>query len=229
MSLTLAESKGINRSDRSPEAGALEKRKGLLGTLLRFMTCTNHPQTRATAGELLWSIHDGDGKCSHKPALRGLTKASALCAEIGYGNAAGLLFTKGITGPPPGTITEIDEPETKQSTEPESTRHPITALRDFPDPSAALSGMTEEEKEREAERLFAVFDKMDKNPVISTQGPDGTQKGVKDALRERYAAVDETWGDKEREEAEKQEKRDEEEAAKEMAAYRARMGKSGGA
>lgn len=88
-----------------------------------------------------------------------------------------------------------------------------------------LAGMTEEEKEREAERLFTLFDRMDKNPVISTQGANGEKKGVKDALREKYLEVDQGWGEKERSEREEEEKREEEEVAREMEAYRKRMGR----
>jgi hypothetical protein len=119
-----------------------------------------------------------------------------MSAEIGYGNAAGFLFHKGITQPPAGTITEMDEdpqsPSTSATTSPadiisptrvrESAdakpdpalttaepRHPITSL--LPNPSLVashdLSNMTPEEKEREAEKLFVLFQRMERNPVLS--------------------------------------------------------------
>lgn len=88
-----------------------------------------------------------------------------------------------------------------------------------------MADWTDEQKEREAERLFAVFDKMDRNPVISTQGPSGEKRGVKEAIQAKYAEVDETWGEKERKEREDEEKKDEEEVQKEMEAYRRRTGK----
>lgn len=47
--------------DRSPEAGPLESRKGLLGNILRLMTCAGHTQTRNAAGELMWAVCNGDG------------------------------------------------------------------------------------------------------------------------------------------------------------------------
>ena len=50
------------RSDRSSEAGPLENRKSLLGRLLRFMACHNHPQSKDTAGELLWAVCGRDGE-----------------------------------------------------------------------------------------------------------------------------------------------------------------------
>jgi hypothetical protein len=103
-------------------------------------------------------------------------------------------------------------------------RNPITAIRDeaTPDPTA---DWTDEQKEAEADRLFAVFDKMDRNPVISAQGPDGEQRGVKDALRAKYMEVDGGWADQERREQEEEDERDEREALREMEAYKKRVGR----
>lgn len=158
--------------------------------------------------------------------------AATLAAEIGYGNAAGILFRKGITAPPPGRVETLAERSASPSTihldsssHSDTTRHPITALDNVDDMKDVLAGMTDEEKEREAERLFSLFDRMDKNPVISTQGADGQKKGVKDALRDKYLEVDRGWGEKERLEREEEEKREEEEVTREMEAYRKRMGK----
>lgn len=36
-------------------------RKGLLGNILRLMTCAGHTQTRNAAGELMWAVCNGDG------------------------------------------------------------------------------------------------------------------------------------------------------------------------
>jgi hypothetical protein len=88
-----------------------------------------------------------------------------------------------------------------------------------------MANWTDEQKEAEAERLFAVFDKMDRNPVISAQGPHGEKQGVKDALREKYMEVDAGWADKERKKQEEEEERDEREALREMEAYRKRVGR----
>lgn len=49
--------------DRSPEAGPLEARPGLLGTLLRLMNTTHSIHSRDTAGEFLWAVCSGDGEC----------------------------------------------------------------------------------------------------------------------------------------------------------------------
>lgn len=103
-------------------------------------------------------------------------------------------------------------------------RNPITAIQDEATPNP-MANWTDEQKEAEAERLFAVFDKMDRNPVISAQGPHGEKQGVKDALREKYMEVDAGWADKERKEQEEEDERDEREALREMEAYRKRVGR----
>ncbi|RXK35786.1 hypothetical protein M231_06972 [Tremella mesenterica] len=214
--------------DRSPEAGPLEKRHSVLGAILRLMQSTLNPQCRDTAGEMMWSICDSD--------------ASELCAEIGYGNAAGLLFRKGITEPPPGRITPLPEPtklsvETKTtSTSPKKSlspskrtvqedRNPITSLRH--DDDTSLDDMTQEEKESEAERLFVLFERMERNPLISMKSGD-EQKGVKDVMREKMQSGELEVKERDEEEAdrkrlEEEDKRDEEDAKKEMEAYRQRM------
>ena len=88
-----------------------------------------------------------------------------------------------------------------------------------------MAGMTDAEKEHEAERLFALFDKMERNPVISTQGPDGKQQPLGEVMKDKYVEVDREWGDKEREREEEEERKDEEEVAKEMDEYRKRIGR----
>lgn len=167
--------------------------------------------------------------------------AAKLSSEIGYGNAAGLLFRKGLTGPPEARIEELpDDLTTEDTTSGNKTkisddRNPITSLKPpsthQPDP---LEGLTQEEKEREAERLFVLFDRMERNPVISAQagGGGGGGKGVsvtaKDIMRgklERGELEDDKEAERERKEMEDQEKKDEEEVAAEMKRYRERMGK----
>lgn len=50
------------RSDRSPEAGSLESRRGTLGNILRVMHSSNHFSSRDSAGEFLWCVCDSDGE-----------------------------------------------------------------------------------------------------------------------------------------------------------------------
>ncbi|KJE00544.1 hypothetical protein I311_05884 [Cryptococcus gattii NT-10] len=234
--------------DRSPEAGPLEWRKGLLGNILRLMTCAGHTQTRNAAGELMWAVCNGD--------------ASDLCVEIGYGNAAGILFQKGLTGPPPAKIEEIEEPSPSQTVaqvsksanrrpsagspvttvQPATTsspstftaealRNPITGIENVNQAADDLNKMTEEEKERDAERLFILFDRLEKNQVISMKSGDDQDgqkskvQGLKEKMREKLESGEmERWDSKddqeERQRLEEEAARDEEEAFREVAAYR---------
>ncbi|KAL0240580.1 hypothetical protein I308_106377 [Cryptococcus tetragattii IND107] len=234
--------------DRSPEAGPLESRKGLLGNILRLMTCAGHTQTRNAAGELMWAVCNGD--------------ASDLCVEIGYGNAAGILFQKGLTGPPPAKIEEIEESSPSQTVaqvsksgnrrpsagspvmtvQPATTsspstftaealRNPITGIENANQAADDLNKMTEEEKEREAERLFILFDRLEKNKVINMKSGDDQDgqkskvQGLKEKMREKLESGEmERWDSKdaqeERQRLEEEAARDEEEAFRELAAYK---------
>lgn len=78
---------------------------------------------------------------------------------VGYGNAAGYLFTKGVTAPPSekcnnNLFTIGDDVD------------PITGyVKDTPkeDP---WEKMDEDEKVRESEKLFVLLDRLNKNGVI---------------------------------------------------------------
>jgi len=82
--------------------------------------------------------------------------ASELAGQIGYGNAAGFLFNKGITAAP--------APPSPMDT---AGINPITGTSSTPHSSV---DMTDEEKEAEAERLFVLFDRLERagmgvNPI----------------------------------------------------------------
>ncbi|KDN38906.1 hypothetical protein RSAG8_09187, partial [Rhizoctonia solani AG-8 WAC10335] len=125
--------------DRS---SALEKRDDFLGRCIRLMTSVYYPTLKDTIGEMLFVLCGSDGQ--------------ALSAAIGYGNAAGYLYNKGIMAPPPASSGGDDV-------------NPITGTRETPS-GPSLSEMTDEEKQREAEKLFVLFDRMErmgmaKNPI----------------------------------------------------------------
>lgn len=84
--------------------------------------------------------------------------------------------------------------------------------------------MSQEEKEREAERLFVLFDRMDRNPVISAQSSSGDKSSVKDIMREKLERGELEDGELETE-LEERDKRDEEEVMADLRRYKARMGK----
>lgn len=86
--------------------------------------------------------------------------------------------------------------------------------------------MTDEEKEREAEKMFVLFERLNRNPIIKAGAPtpDGGTKSLKEAMQDKVASGEaERWeaaeAERVRTEAIAQEEADEEEAAKEMEAY----------
>jgi hypothetical protein len=91
--------------------------------------------------------------------------------------------------------------------------------------------MSQEEKEREAERLFVLFGRMEKNPIISastgsTPGQDGGEgRSVNEVIGERMRSREmEAWGQRE-DEAERTSER-EREALRDLEEYKKRA-KSG--
>ncbi|KAF8334996.1 guanine nucleotide exchange factor [Cantharellus anzutake] len=126
----------------------LEKRRDVLGLFIRMMTSIHHPHLKETTSELLFCLCNQD--------------AAELSAQIGYGNAAGFLYSKGIMSAP---TTEYDSHG--------NLLNPITGTNA---PIRDNSGvdMTDEEKEQEAERLFVLFDRLEKsglgaNPIRKAQ------------------------------------------------------------
>lgn len=195
--------------------------------------------------------------------------AAELSINIGYGVAAGLLFRKGLSGPPPASIQEIDDThplESRNDSNPKQTssaemtktksksgpeRHPITALESYPLPEASktlssasgLDQMTDEEKEREAEKLFVLFDRLEKNKILSVSSGKGEQtdsgsfdgggkqnQGLKGMMQDRLGEMGDRWeieeAEKERKEREEEDRRDEEVALREVEELRRRRGKS---
>ncbi|RDX44696.1 hypothetical protein OH76DRAFT_1042641 [Lentinus brumalis] len=126
----------------------LEGRADLLGRLLRLLSSVHHAKLKNAVGEMLYAVCDSD--------------ASTLASYVGYGNVAGFLFNKGIMSapPPPAGSSGASAPTTTASGAP---INPITGVVEKP--SEPIE-MTEEEKEREAEKLFVLFDRLEKSGAI---------------------------------------------------------------
>lgn len=81
-----------------------------------------------------------------------------LSAQVGYGNVAGFLFNKGVmTAPPQSDNSSLTTPSGVAI-------NPITGTVQKEGPSH--DDMTEEEREREAEKLFVLFDRLEKSGAL---------------------------------------------------------------
>ena len=85
--------------------------------------------------------------------------ASTLASYVGYGNVAGFLFNKGIMSAPPAG--GHGPPATTADGTP---INPITGVAQKQDDSGPQ--MTDEEKEREAEKLFVLFDRLERSGAL---------------------------------------------------------------
>lgn len=221
--------------------------------------------------------------------------ANELIDQIGYGNAAGLLFRRGFSQGPPereAKVEELEDGEEEDGSREKIPRDPITGLEvDMKGTAPASTGsgssvgtsggagglgigmgamgkggattatspasplasklsattgttgttgtitpdsmiqeMTQEEKEREAERLMTLFQRMERNPAISlstgTGGSSGSSGGSS-AMREMLESGKmERWqveeNERERKRAELEDEVDEEVALRELAGYKKR-------
>ncbi|KAF5322717.1 hypothetical protein D9619_000863 [Psilocybe cf. subviscida] len=149
--------------DNLDRSSPLEQRADSLGRCLRLLMSVYHPRLRDSVGEMLFAACDSD--------------AHTLCALVGYGNVAGYLFNKGIlTAPPPADATTSTA---SSSTVAEEDLDPITGMKRQPKPAL---DMTEEEQEREMEKLFVLFDRLEKNGAIP---PD--QNPMRKAIQKRMS------------------------------------------
>lgn len=127
---------------------ALESRTDTLGRCLRLLPSVYHPQLRDAIGELLFTLSDSD--------------ASTLSALVGYGNVAGFLMNKGVMTTP--TAPPSSSSGVSLTTASGEAINPITGTVQEERPLP--SDMTDEEKEREAEKLFVLFDRLEKTGAM---------------------------------------------------------------
>lgn len=208
-------------SDRSIP---LERRTDLTGHLIRLLSSIMLPNTAYGVGELLYNL------CDRNP--------TRLCTTIGYGNASGFLQNRGELIPPPSIPSKKSKPTSSSTSgtasprpsgswerptvpKPTSSRlvNPITGAFEVP-PEANAVEMTEEEKHREAERLYVLFDRMAKTGVMEVENP------VRKAQSEgRFVETSE-----EEEETirvlKEQEEMDEEAVERDLKAYKARKARA---
>lgn len=93
--------------------------------------------------------------------------ASKFVRNIGYGHAAGYLMTHQISLPEELTA----DAQAGRKNGPGVEVNPITGQRLESEPQVPLPEMTEEEKEREAERLFVLFERLKATGVVDVENP----------------------------------------------------------
>jgi hypothetical protein len=114
--------------------------------LLQASTCPTTPNTRENLSYLLFELSSSN--------------AEEFIYNIGYGYASGFLVTHNIPIPA-STLSGESSGSSKQI-------NPITGqkLESEPIHDDPFKGMTDEEKEREAERLFVLFERHGNIPSI---------------------------------------------------------------
>lgn len=171
------------------------------------------PNTAYGVGEFLYNL------CHRDPTI--------LCQQIGYGNASGFLQNRGELIPPPPAPTT--KGKAKATSAPRSSTatgaqireiNPITGAYESTDTSNPTDDMTQEEKERESERLYVLFDRMAKTGVMNVENP------VEKARNEgRFVETSED-AEEERKRVQEEEEREEREVEEELKRYREKKGKN---
>ncbi|XP_076615522.1 chaperone Ric-8A [Chaetodon auriga] len=131
----------------------------------------------------------------------------------GYGNAAGLLATRGLLGgqgsrtlSSDGQYSSDSDSDTEEYRQVKDRINPVTGRveAEQPDP---MEGMTEEEKEEEAKRLIMLFNKLSRGNIIQPMGVDSEGKLVPmSGLRENSLTEERESGSENDGEAEEGEK-----------------------
>ncbi|MCJ1245087.1 hypothetical protein MMC30_002288 [Trapelia coarctata] len=136
--------------------------------LLRLSTSPVAPSLRETVSNLLFELSDRD--------------ATSFVRNVGYGFASGFLLTHDLPVPENATeawSTDVGEGVGGQSVDPGERVtnvdgveiNPVTGQRRDMEANEPLPDMTEEEKEREAERLFVLFERLRATGVVNVQNP----------------------------------------------------------
>jgi hypothetical protein len=129
--------------------------------LLRLSCSPSLPTLRENISSLLFELSDKD--------------ASKFVQNIGYGFASGFLMSHNIEIP--STAAEAGSTSTESDAD-VGAYNPVTGQRLSAEdvPASEDQEMTQDEKEREAERLFILFERLKATGVVNVQNP--VQKAV---------------------------------------------------
>ncbi|KAK6361793.1 hypothetical protein TWF730_005509 [Orbilia blumenaviensis] len=132
----------------------------LPGRLLRLAGSPTTTNTRLILQTLFFEISDSD--------------PVKLIKNVGYGHASGYLMMRGIPIPPEALeeVAESDSGRSGRRINPITGQYLEDELRDIEASGVqGLEGMTDEEKEREAEKLFVLFERLNRTGVINVENP----------------------------------------------------------
>ncbi|KAI4246519.1 MAG: hypothetical protein L6R40_001882 [Gallowayella cf. fulva] len=163
-----------SNSERSQPLG---QSNTLASRLLRLSTSPVAPSLRESVSSLLFELSDKD--------------ATSFVRNVGYGFASGFLMTHDLPVPASareGWSTETNGGEDlgeKITSVDGREINPVTGQIREMEPEALEEEMTEEEKEREAERLFVLFERLKATGVVNVKNP------VEQAIQEgRFEELD---------------------------------------
>lgn len=139
-----------SNEDRTQPLG---KTDSLPSRLLRLSTSPTAPRLKEGISSFLFELSNKD--------------AATFVRNVGYGFAAGYLMTHNLpvpshaTGDPGERVTTVDGQEI----------NPVTGQRRGMEPESPLPDMTDKEKEREAEKLFVLFERLKATGVMNVVNP----------------------------------------------------------
>ncbi|KAI2604607.1 guanine nucleotide exchange factor [Hypoxylon sp. NC1633] len=147
----------------------LGRTSSLPSWLLKNSTNPVAPQFRETISNLFFDMSDKD--------------ASTFVENVGYGFASGFLFNRNMPIP-----QNASEAFSNGRGEPDRPVNPITGQFLDAERHPEVPEMTEAEREREAERLFVLFERLRANGIISAENPVRTavQEGRFEELPDDY-------------------------------------------
>ncbi|KAI8806291.1 guanine nucleotide exchange factor [Cladochytrium replicatum] len=145
----------------------LDKGSAVPNVMIRFMTSVTMNNVRESASELLFELSGAD--------------ASVLCEYVGYGNAAGFLFHKGLLPNRPSGASGSNGDDASSTISGAillgrgQDVNPITGETGEAERQKAAQAeweaMTDEEKEREGERLLVLFERLNRTGIIKVATP----------------------------------------------------------
>ncbi|MCJ1477990.1 hypothetical protein MMC13_006665 [Lambiella insularis] len=149
-------------------AQPLGKSDTLSAHLLRLSTSAVAPGLRETVSNFLFELSDRD--------------ATSFVRNVGYGFASGFLLTHDLpvpenaleawsTNADDDTEALLQDPGERVTNINGVEINPVTGQRRDKEPLDSGAEMTQEEKEREAERLFVLFERLRATGVVNVQNP----------------------------------------------------------